>query len=609
MPAPSGVYAAGVATEVAAAAAAARPAGARRGVAPVLAVAIALASALAAGAAGWLLRSEPQRHVLRASLNLPSELRLDNQNMPLAFSPDGRTLAFTAAGTGGKRMIHLRPLDSLEAHAVAGTEGATYPFWSPDGRFIGFFADRKLKKVPAAGGTVVSLCDALDGRGASWSRSGVIAFSPAPFGGLMLVPEAGGATTTLTTTTEKAMSHRLPFFLPDGRHLLFFSGTATRDEHNGIHWVDVTSRETGLVINVNSGARYSAPGWLTFVRDGNLMAQRFDPRTLRVTGEAYPIAEGVRFMPARGSAVYAVSDQGALVYQTGFGAQRAQLTWFDLDGKKTGTVADPAPIFMLAIAPDGRHAVATRPTTDGVAQLWMYDLVRGLGSRFTFGAESAIFPVWSPDGRRVAYTDGAGRILAKSADGTGEPEEIVGQKGDLVSPVDWSPDGTRILFRSQAAGTGMDIQAVSTTADHAVTDFIVTGSNQPWARISPDGRWVGFLSDESGDELQLFIVPLRSTGGKWQVTSAGATSFRWMPDGRRVIYRTPDDKVMAVDITVQGQNLEVGAPVPLFGGQTMPQDWAIAPDGKRILAAVPVDEGPTAPLALVTDWAKALERP
>jgi Tol biopolymer transport system component len=137
----------------------------------------------------------------------------------------------------------------------------------------------------------------------------------------------------------------------------------------------------------------------------------------------------------------------------------------------------------------------------------------------------------------------------------------------------------------------------------------VTGSNQPWARISPDGRWVGFLSDESGDELQLFIVPLRSTGGKWQVTSAGATSFRWMPDGRRVIYRTPDDKVMAVDITVQGQNLEVGAPVPLFGGQTMPQDWAIAPDGKRILAAVPVDEGPTAPLALVTDWAKALERP
>jgi eukaryotic-like serine/threonine-protein kinase len=601
--APSGEHAAAVAA--AAGAARARPG---KGIGPVLAAALVVVAAAVAGVAGWRLRPEPPSEVLRASLNMPSDLRLDSQNMPLAFSPDGRTLAF-AAGAGGKRMIYLRPLDSLEAHALAGTEGATYPFWSPDGRFLGFFAERKLKKVPAAGGTVVSLCDAMDGRGASWGRTGQIAFSPGPFGGIMLVPEAGGAATALTSTTDATMTHRLPFFLPDGRHLLYFAGTATRDEHNGIRWVDIESKKTGDVITVQSGARYSEPGWLTFVRDNNLMAQRFDPGTLKISGEAFPIAERVRFVPPRWSATYAVSDQGALVYQTGSAAQRAQLTWFDLEGRKSGTIAEPMPVFGLAIAPDGGRAVVGRVGTDGITQLWMYDLARGLGGRFTFGSDAAMVPVWSPDSRRVAYTDGEGRVLVKSADGVGEPEAIVAQRDAIRTPIDWSPDGSSILLRTQTPTTGVDIQRVAAGGDHAIGDVIVAPANQPLARFSPDGRWIAYLSDESGDQAQLFIVPARSTGGKWQVTSGGAGPFRWMPDGRRVVYETSDNKLMAVDITVQGQNLEIGAPVPFFGGQPAPDTWTIAPDGKRILGSVVVEEGPTAPLALVTHWTKALERP
>jgi len=581
----------------------------RRGIAPAIVAAAVVVVAIAAGAAGYLLRPEPPREVLRVSLNLPSTLRLDAPNMPLAFSPDGRTLAFAAAGPGGRPLLHLRPLDSLEAHALAGTEGATYPFWSPDGRFVGFFADHKLRKVPAAGGTVVSLCDALDGRGASWSRAGVIAFTPSPFGGLMLVPEAGGMPTPLTTTNDSAMSHRLPFFLPDGRRLLYLSGTAIKDENNGIHWIDIESKETGAVLKVSSAARYAAPGWLTFVRDNNLMAQRFDPATLKLSGEAYPIAEEVRFVPARWSGTYALSDQGALVYQTGTAAQRAQLTWFDLEGRKTGTIGEPAPIFGVAIAPDGHRAVISRAGADGSGELWMYDLVRGLGGRFTFGSESAYFHVWSPDGRRVAYTDGGGRILVKSADGVGEPESIIDKKDAIRAPQDWSPDGGVILFRTQSAETGLDIQAVATTGDHAITNLIATPANESGARLSPDGRWLAFLSDESGDAAQLFVVPFRSTGGKRQVTSGGATGFRWMPDGRRLVYATPDDKLMAVDITVQGANLEIGAPAPFFGGEPAPDFWAIAPDGRRILTAVAVDEGPTAPLVLVTDWSKGLDAP
>jgi Tol biopolymer transport system component len=239
----------------------------------------------------------------------------------------------------------------------------------------------------------------------------------------------------------------------------------------------------------------------------------------------------------------------------------------------------------------------------------MYDLARGLGGRFTFGSDPTIFPVWSPDSRRVAYTDGDGRILVKSADGVGEPEVIVGKKDALRFPLDWSPDGAVILFRTQKPDTGIDIQTVATSGDHAIGNLIVTTANQPWARISPDGRWVGFISDESGDQPQLFIIPRRATGGKWQVTSGGATFFRWMPDGRKAVYATPDGKLMTVDVQVQGENLEIGAPAPFFGGQSAPDSWTIAPDGKRILAAVSVDEGPTSPLVLVTDWARSLERP
>jgi Tol biopolymer transport system component len=579
---------------------------ARRGVPPVLAAAIAIVLVAATAVAAYVLKPTAPRERLRASINLPSAMRLDNQNTPLAFSPDGRTLAICAAGSGGHTMLHLRGLDSKTTQELAGTEGASYPFWSPDGRYIGFFSDRKLKKVPAGGGTVVSLCDVVDGRGASWGAKGVIVFSPNPFGGLSQVAEAGGAPTAVTTTDQPSMTHRLPWFLPDGRHFLYFVGTVTGSKENGVHVFDLDTKKDQMLLAMESGARYTAPGWLTFVRDQNLMAQKFDASTLKLSGEAVPIAEGIRFNAARWSGTYALSDQGTLVYQVGAVGLRGQVTWFDLQGRKLSTVGQPAPMIGVAIAPDAQRAVTAQMGTGGLAELWVFDLARGVSSRLTFGAGMAAFPVWSPDSQRIAYTDGNGQILAKRFDGTGAIESLITSTDRIRNPVFWTHDGRSLIFRTQAPATGLDVEQVSTQGDHAVTPLLETPANETDPSISPDGHWLAYRSDESGGAMQLFIASHPGGGGKWQVTSGGANSYEWFPDGKRIVFETPDRKMFVVDLRVVGDRLDLSAPAPFFGGELAPESWTIAPDGKRVLAVVQVDEGPTAPLELLTDWSGGL---
>src|SRR5262249_19609955 len=274
-----------------------------------------------------------------------------------------------------------RPLDSLQAQPLAGTEGATYPFWSPDGRFIGFFSDRKLRKVPASGGAVQALCDVVDGRGATWGRDGIIVFASAPFGGLSQVPAAGGSPTPLTTTKEDGVTHRVPHFLPDGKRVLFFSGSGGDRQDYGIYSVDLASKKIALVAHENSEGLYAPPGYLIFVREGNLMAQPMDAGTLRLQGEAAPIAEKVRFNPNRWTGTYAVSESGFVLYQGGGIVAKGQMTWFGPDGKKTGTVGESAPISGIRLSPDEKKAVVTLTGASGSPELWIYDLARGLGSR------------------------------------------------------------------------------------------------------------------------------------------------------------------------------------------------------------------------------------
>src|SRR5262245_23680503 len=319
-------------------AAASTAAGRRRGKVVWLAVpAVLLFGALATGL-GWSLRPEPVRQVMRVNIQLPPKTEIDKDNRSLALSPDGSMLAYAAFMGGGRSRLWVRPLDSLQAQPLAGTDGATYPFWSPDGKMLGFFADAKLKKVPAAGGTVQTLCDAPDGRGASWSTKGQIVFAPEPYGGLRIISAAGGAPADLTTTDEAPSTHRLPQFLPDGRHLLLYAGLIGKADESGVADLDPPTKRLRRLATGKSGGTFVPPGYLAFVREGNLLAQSFDPDTLTLTGEPVPIAEKVQFNPARWTGCYAFSETGLLVYQGGSGLVQRRLTWFDLEGREQGVV-------------------------------------------------------------------------------------------------------------------------------------------------------------------------------------------------------------------------------------------------------------------------------
>ena len=467
---------------------------------PMSAAAVAVALVVVGAAMfalGWILnRSEPPpARLMRVSLVMPRGSSLDTDNSSIALSPDGTTLAYAARERGGSGRLFVRSLDSLTAQPLAGTDGASYPTWSPDGKQLAFFADRKLKKVPANGGTVQSICEADDGRGASWGAENVIVFAPRPKGGLSMVSASGGAPAAITTPTNEVITHRNPRFLPDGRRLLFFSGNNAGDKDSGIHSLDLSTKKVDLVLPADSEGIYIEPGYLAFVREGNLMAQRIDPATLRTTGEAVPIAEGVQFNTFRRTGTYTFAGTGLLLFQSGAIQADSQLTWYDLEGKRVGTVGEPA-IFWLGmeISPDGRRAVATVRHADGGSDLWMYDLTRGLGTRFTLGETNGLTPYWSPDGRQVAYIDGGGSLFLKAADGATPPKKIFTSPDGSFNPTSWSRDGSKIFYFNQTAKTGTDLYylpvpgASGSAGPLEPVPFLVSSANESDAQQAPQTR-------------------------------------------------------------------------------------------------------------------------
>jgi Tol biopolymer transport system component len=579
---------------------------------PWIPVAAALVLGALGFAAGHFLRAPVSAPVLRASINLPPRTDLERQNTSLALSPDGRTLAFAGSGPDGKRRLWLRALSGFEVQPLTGTDEATCPFWSPDGRFIGFFADHKLKKVAASGGAVQTICDAPDGRGASWSVQDVIVFAPAPFGGLSRVPAAGGSPTVLTKVDKPGATQRLPQFLPDGKHVLFVSGSQTsdRDKETSINALDLESGKTTLVAKENSEGRYAEPGYLLFCREGNLMAQPMDAARLKTTGEAVPVAERVRFITLRWSGNFSVSRTGLLVFQSGAVARKGQLTWFDTEGKELGKVGEPADFFSVSLSADASRAGATLASGPGgtLPEVWLYDLGRGVASRFTFGSQGTYFPLWSPDAHQVAYGESAGGLRVKVADGTSEPKALWPASTNTW-PESWSPDGKSIVFRLQDPKTGgLDLWLLPLEGDGKAHPLIATPAQETGGSISPDGRWLLYASDESGRQ-EVYVVPFPGLGEKRQVSTGGAVRGFWLGDRQIGVVQPPDNKIFAVDVDISGSSLAVGATRPLFGGKPLPRGPAdVTRDGKRLLVAVPIDEDASPQISLVTDWAAELKK-
>jgi Tol biopolymer transport system component/predicted Ser/Thr protein kinase len=560
-------------------------------------------------------RAESNQTPIRTSVLPPPGYTFDFLNgvgTP-EISPDGRMIAFVAT-RDLKRSLWVRRLDLGTAQPLAGTEDAWNPFWSPDSRFLGFFADGKLKKIDVAGGAPVVICDAPLGASGTWNERGDILFS-GRIGPISNVPATGGrpavAVTVLDESKGDAM-HRWPRFLPDGRHFLFLaarSGFSSADHTICVGSVDQKMRKP---VGSSGSQPLFLNGFLLFVRDGTLHAQRFDTRKLEVVGEAVGLPEqriDLDFNQSRSS--ISVSQSGTLVYQTGPSAPETRLTWLDRAGKELETAGEPALHRMAALSPDGRFAYVGYQVTGTQSNLWSIDLRRGVKTRLTFGNSRDASPVLSPDGTRLIYAatlpeSGARYELRVKDLRTGTDTSIL-RRQQYVYPNSWAPDGRSILVTANRPGGGADL-FVLTLADGKLQNYRQTEGTERVARYSPDGKWIAYVSNESG-RLEVYLAPFPATGAKWQVSLNGGVGPRWRGDGNELFFGTPHDlQLMAVPVTL-GPEPVIGRPEPLFkirSGTGQPPFYDVTPDGKRFLVPTAVSDAPPEPLTLVQHFDQVL---
>jgi hypothetical protein len=406
---------------------------------------------------------------------------------PPVISPDGQRVAFVA-NLDGKTQVWIRPIDSTTAQPLPGTDEADYPFWSPDSRFIAFFAGGRLRKIDASGGPAQTLCEAPAGRGGTWNRDGVIVFAPSNTGPLSRVSSSGGTATPLTAFERGEISHRNPTFLPDGRRFLFF--VQGREDIQGIYAGSLGSKDRTLLLRGNSSGTYAPPGHLLFVRERTLMAQRLDVQILELAGEALPVAEPVGFYVGM-TATFSASDNGVLAYARGDAGER-QLAWFDRVGRIVERIGSAIPVFDVALSPDQRRAAIQWAANE----IRIVDLVRGgVPLRLTFDAGIEDFPVWSPDGSRVLFSStavGGADIYWKASTGAGS-EEVVLKSGMLKRPTDWSPDGRLILYENDDPNSRTDLWVLPLFGDKKPELVLRTPFTEQQARFSPDGQWIAYV--------------------------------------------------------------------------------------------------------------------
>jgi len=568
------------------------------------------------------IRSE----LMRLEIPLPEKTTM-SINGTFAVSPDGRQLAFAAQGTDGISRLWIRPLGSLEARPLLGTEAPQFPpfFWSPDSRFVAFDASGKLKNIDVSGGPRQTLCDLpATAVGGSWNSDGVIIFAQAP-GPVMRIPAGGGNPTPLTAFGSKDESgHLFPSFLPDGRHFLY--GGFSRDpSHLGFFVGSLDAKpeeQNSKPFTSDVESNYVAPsdgsGQVLFIRDGALQAQPFDMRLLTLSGEPVTLAEHVGTFGSYG--FFSASHNGVLVYRTGGEEQDLQLTWFDREGNVLTTAGEPRSFMSAALSPDGRRVAfsaigANRGVVSGLG-LWFLDLSRGTSARFTFGPAGEN-PVWSPDGSQIIFGTRGSGLYEKLASGVSEEQLILKSTQDL-SPTSWSHDGRFLLYTAVDPKTKDDLWILPLEGDRKPFPFLHTEFAESDGRFSPDGHWVAYTSDESGrSEIYVRSFSPSTSGatsnsaGGVLISSNGGTEPRWRGDGRELFYRGADRKLMAVELTLTPA-FQAGLPKVLFrmpeeGGPSAGRPmWDATPDGKRFL--LPVPQSSTTPFTVVLNWPSLLKK-
>jgi serine/threonine protein kinase len=581
------------------------------------------AAVLALAAIGFALayfRSPRTPDVSVHSYILPPEnatfLLTGNVAGPPVLSPDGLRIAFVAKTMDGKQLLWIRPLNSPVAQAMSGTDGATFPFWSPDSRYVAFFSGGKLNKMDANGGPPQVLADAPVARGGAWSSRGAILFAADTASGLVRVDAAGGTRVPVTTLDDKETSHRWPEFLPDGNHFLYFAhGAAVAD--SGIYVGSLDSKERKLLLRNDSSAIYAAPGYLLLVRDKTLLAQRFNLRSLELEGDARPLADHVAVNTDTWRTILTASTGGELVYQHGLAGGGTQLVWYDADGKRGEPVLPEAADYLgPALSPDSTK-LAYELETNGLADIWVSDLGRLTRTRLTFGPRYSAYPVWWPDGKSVVYCyglSGAGEtIYRQNADGTGTKEKLLETPGIYALPYSVSPDGRYLAYMriDRQSKNGIDIYALPMFGERKPFPVVATSFQDVTPAFSPDGKFLAYANDESG-RMEVYIQPFPGGSGRWQVSTAGGVRPFWRSDGKQLIFLNPDQQqVMAVDVNQSGESVLLGAPRALFKAQTVSaQDgsFTASGDGKRFVVNAVSAQSAAEPLTLVTNWTANLKQ-
>jgi Tol biopolymer transport system component/predicted Ser/Thr protein kinase len=581
--------------------------------------AASLALAVFAGG-GWALvhfrKPSTDERVLRLQIDPPEGGRFvfGNNAGGIALSPDGGTAVYVAS-VKGKAPLWARPIDGIVARPLAGTEGASYPFWSPDSKSIGFFAAGKLQRIDVAGGAPLTICDVGVPRGGTWMSNGLILFGSLA-AGLFQVPATGGTPSPLTTLDIQSGEgmHRWPQALPGGRFLYWVRSDKT--ENTGIYAGSlVKAGERVKLLTTDTNAVYApgggGAGYLLWLRGGTLMAQELNPDTLRFTGEPLPVADPVARIASLGLMNAAVSASGLLLYSSSNNV--SQLISLDRTGNPFGEVGDAGEYSVFRLSPDGGRVAATRDRPGGI-DVWLLGVGRRVSNRFTSATAFNQYPIWSPDGRTILFSSSVAVNLYRKDSGGAGSEERITQSPTQQYATDWSRDGRLVLGFGVAPGTQRDIWVLPVTPEGrptgTVQPYVRTSFNESWARFSPDTRWVAYQSDESG-RYEVYIQSFPEKRGAVQVSESGGQYPQWGPGGHELFYVSPNGKLLSVNLTPGSNSVKPSAPRELFVLPTVDIGWSpydVTADGQRFLVRATPEKGAALPLTVIVNWPALLKK-
>ncbi|HEY6065314.1 MAG TPA: protein kinase [Thermoanaerobaculia bacterium] len=579
------------------------------------------AAALVALAVGALLgrsalpKKAPRAAVVRSNLLPPPNTEfhfLDANSGTPAVSPDGTRVAFSAGDVDDLVLLWVRPLDSLDAFPIRGSSGASFPFWSPDGRSLGFFAQGKLKTVEATPSAApVSLADVDEARGGSWSADGTILFSRGYALPIMRIPASGGTPTPVTEVRAREL-HRWPVFLPDGRHFLY--NVRIQGEENAVIYAgSLDSKDRREVLREHTDVFYVPPGYLLFRRAGRLTAVRFDPDRLALVGDPVVLVEDVDYLPPTGRTSYGASEN-ALVYAPSSDARMSRLAWFDRAGRELGGIGAPGTYVSPRLSPDGTQlAVAMIENLAVPPDIWIFDTRLGTGTRLPISFPD-LNPVFTPDSKRIFFgntSEGKWNVLVRDVSGSAEPASLLPPTRQRW-PRDVSPDGTILLYCEFSPDTRGDLKTLSLSGERRARDYLAGPYEEDEGTFSPDGRRVAYVSDESGRK-EVFVASFPDPSQRIRVSSEGGSQPRWSRDGRELFYVSKGETMMAVPFD-PSRGAPTAPPARLFDAPIyhsfsshVPYRYDVAPDG-RFLIVIRASKGPPPPLVLVLNWQAGLPK-